>query len=331
MRFFVAVNRVEEIGPRQTTALLIAVMVRSGHEVYLLNINGLSATNSGSCIRMIAHSVQVAAVADSAAVVARFAAANPDLSPNAVTTDDLILIRTNPGRDKRRMAAHSGLLELCRVAQAAGIKVVNDPRSLEFFASKASLVSIHPDCCPESLVSNNPSEIVEFVKSAPDDCVLKPTIGSRGENVVSLNGNTPDLESTVSRMTRFGGVIVQHFVHQTHPGDKRVILIGGDVLQVNGQYAGIERRAADGDFRANLHAGGSAHQLQLSAEELDSSRYAATLLNDNGIWLAGVDLIGSKIIEFNVFSTGGLFDAERFCNCDFSSEIVRRLLHVSKP
>ena len=90
--------------------------------------------------------------------------------------------------------------------------------------------------------------------------------------------------------------------------------------------AGIERRPAVDDFRANLHAGGSAHELTLSKRARSAAEYAARLLADHGIWLAGVDLIGDRIIEFNVFSTGGLYDSIQFSGVRFDDAIVEHLM-----
>ena len=79
-------------------------------------------------------------------------------------------------------------------------------------------------------------------------------------------------------------------------------------------------------MQINLHTGGTAHRDTLDDSARTTAEYAAKLLNDHGIWLAGVDLIGDKIIEFNVFSTGGLSSAEQFAGLNFSDAIVGELL-----
>ena len=121
-------------------------------------------------------------------------------------------------------------------------------------------------------------------------------------------------------------MVAQHFVHSEVPGDKRVVVVGGEILEQNGNVGGIHRRPAAGDFRANIHAGGTAHPLSLDEEERESVEHAARYLHQNGVWLAGIDLIGSKIIEFNVYSTGGLFDANQFSGLKFEDVIVAGLM-----
>ena len=73
-------------------------------------------------------------------------------------------------------------------------------------------------------------------------------------------------------------------------------------------------------------SGGSAEPLSLSTQERETIEHSASLLLQNGIVLAGIDLIGAKVIEFNVFSTGGIYDACHFAGFDFADKIVSELL-----
>ncbi len=67
------------------------------------------------------------------------------------------------------------------------------------------------------------------------------------------------------------------------------------------------------------------HCVQSSEADPSRTRCHACSRNDSGIQLAGIDLIGNKVIEFNVFSTGGLYDANQFAGLDFADLIVRAL------
>jgi glutathione synthase len=66
--------------------------------------------------------------------------------------------------------------------------------------------------------------------------------------------------------------------------------------------------------------------LQLSSQQREAVEHAAAILYADGIRLAGIDLIGTKVIEFNVFSTGGLYDASQFAGQDFAKRIIDRLV-----
>ncbi len=327
MRIFVVVNRVHEIGFRQTTALLIAAMVRQNHEVWLLNVDAFSIAALASRPVAFVRAIKLPPSSDcQSEQVESFVKSEAASSIEHLATGDLVMIRTNPGRDIARTQVHESFLHLCAVAKATGIRIVNSPENLRYFASKSSLVSVDPPFRPAMIVTSDFQQVIDFVNDAPADCVAKPLFGSRGENVIRVSKSDSDiaekLESTFGSTT----LVVQQFVNADHPGDKRVVVVGGEILEVNGNIAGIERRPASDDFRANLHAGGSAHQLTLSDGAMATTKYAAKLLNENGIWLAGVDLIGDKIIEFNVFSTGGLYDSIKFSGVPFDELIVERLL-----
>ena len=333
MRIFVCVNQVDEIGYRQTTALLIAAFVRLGHAVSLAGVEDFSVDSSHAesdssdrTTRFVVECSTLPTTNDcSSEVVDDFSKSKAALTSQTMEIGDMILIRTNPGRDTDRAAAHDSFLDLCRAAQANGIKVVNDPSHLKYFASKASLAATDAKYCPPMIVSNRSDLIADFVRRSNTNCVIKPLVGSRGQNVIRVHHDDEGLESLIESTFKSVGIVAQHFVAADHPGDKRVVVLCGEVLEIDGHLAGIERRPAPDDFRANLHAGGTAHPLKLSDSAREAAEYSAKLLMKHGIWLAGVDLIGDKVIEFNVFSTGGLFDAESYSGVNFSDAIAKRI------
>ena len=340
MRVFVFVNDLQEIGFRQTTALLIASLHRQGHEVFLANVSGLSVSgcctsvqpkssreeqNSNPTFLAMSIRLKLNSTGVTSQHVANFACQTQDshFAVVEITSQDLIFIRTNPGRDLANRNQHEIFLEVCQVASYSGIQVINDPAKLNFFASKAAVLLMPSEYRPEMLVTQNLESVLGFVKNANRPCVVKPLLGSRGEDVIRLDGSA----NSERELGRFKDrtIVVQHFVDSDEPGDKRVVVFGGKILEHEGHLAGIHRVPAEGDFRANLHAGGSAKPLSLSKDQRLAISTAVSILQDAGIYLAGVDLIGTKVIEFNVFSTGGLYDANQFSNLDFSDMVVAEL------
>jgi glutathione synthase len=327
MRIFVAVNRIEEIGRSQTTALLIAALMRRGCEVHLADVDAFSFQGGLDCNWHVVNAVRVALSppCDSGAVEA-FARSRPGPESREMEPGDMILIRTNPGRDQVRSAVHDTFLYFCRSAQATGIRVVNDPTNLRFLASKASLGLVDPAYRPMMIVSHDAERVADFVSQSQVDCVIKPLVGSRGQNVILVRPDQTGLGELIRSTFGERGVVAQHFVHDDHPGDKRVVVVGGQILQLAGHLGGIQRQPPAGDFRGNLHVGGTPLRLTLDDAARQTAEYASQLLMEYGIWLAGVDLIGHKIIEFNVFSTGGLYFAEQDSGLSFSDEIIAQLL-----
>ncbi len=327
MRVIVVVNRVKEIGFRQTTALLAAGLANRGCEVFLADVDGLVA-NCGN--REPAYEVDAVPVppdlkSDSNLIESIAHHSNQPV-PLRLAPGDLILIRTNPGRDLSRIRAQGTFLDICRSARQHGIRVLNDPAHLNYFASKASLAVVDPAHRPPMIISQRHQPILAFVENANCECVIKPLVGSRGRDVIRVSRATAKLGELLAATYGKKGLVAQHFVSSDDPGDKRVVVVDGEILESGGVWGGIERRPAAGDFRGNLHAGGSARPLELTDSQRQAAKYAAELLNAHGIWLAGVDLVGDKIIEFNVFSTGGLFDAIQFSGIDFAGLVIDRLL-----
>lgn len=326
MRVFVALNQVAEVGFRQTTGLLIAALVRQNHEVWLADVNAFSIAAYDGPANIIANAFRLPFSADcSSQLVDAFTKSKTATSRQTIAPGDAILIRTNPGRDVMRSQLHESFLHLCVAAQSSGVRVINSPGHLRYFASKSSLVDVDAPFRPAMVVTSDVRQIQEFVNQAPADCVVKPLFGSRGENVIRVSKSNTNLAESIESTFGATTLVVQQFVNADHVGDKRVVVFAGQVLEINGHLAGIERHPACNDFRANLHAGGSAHPLTLPDSARAAAEYAARLLNDHGILLAGVDLIGDRIIEFNVFSTGGLYDSIQFSGVRFDDAIVERL------
>lgn len=332
MRCFLFVNQVSEIGFRQTTALLAAALNRRSVKVVLADFTALSARSQSGKMATNGFTVSGYLLPDNAATsqqVADFASHTNALDSYSVAPTDCLLIRTNPGRDIARQNLHRSFLDLASFAEVQGIAVINSPTHLFRFASKASLLLVDPQHRPDMTVTRKVSEAVAFINDAPCDCVVKPLLGSRGANVIRVSRNTANLSGNLRET--FGGdqIIAQHFVEASHAGDRRIVVLDGDILECPTGIAGIERHPAENDFRANLHAGGTAHPLKLTAEDRAAATHAAQLLLRHEIRLAGIDLIGGKIIELNVFSTGGIYDANCFAECDFTDTIASR--YLEKP
>lgn len=141
MRVFVFVNRVQEIGGRQTTALLIAALHRLRHEVLLANVDDLSvftsseyrpeaqandsAANQSFLAKTIRLKIPTAMFTSQHVEDFVHTAEEAKFETTKIQPDDVILIRTNPGRDLERSAKHAAFLEICQLANASGVRVIN--------------------------------------------------------------------------------------------------------------------------------------------------------------------------------------------------------------
>lgn len=327
MRVTVVINRFTELVARQTTTMLIRELVLAGHDVGVSEVADIAQDHGPQVQTTPVIPIAKAIATSTQAIADAIANGASQTTVWEIRSRDLIFIRTSPGRDTARLAVHERFLTLAQRAEQSGhVRVINSPSQLWRMASKDSIQELDQQYYPQTVIAQNRGAVSQAVKrSSP--CIIKPLIGSRGDGIMKVDG--PRLNSQqaaqVDALLAKGAVLVQEFVDVEEAGDIRVVVVGGSVLQLNGKVAAIRRVPAEGDFRGNLHAGGTAWPVNLTASQMEVANAAADLLHRQGIWLAGVDLVGNKVIELNVFSTGGLHDAERFTGEKFSSEIVRRL------
>ena len=148
--------------------------------------------------------------------------------------------------------------------------------------------------------------------------IIKLLEGTQGVGVVFAETRKA-AESVIAAFRLLdANILVQRFVAEAGGADVRVFVVDGKVV------AAMERIAAEGEFRANLHRGGKARAVELSDNEIESSIAATHTL---GLDVAGVDLLrsseGPLIIEVN--ASPGLEGIERASGVDVASTIIRFL------
>jgi ribosomal protein S6--L-glutamate ligase len=158
--------------------------------------------------------------------------------------------------------------------------------------------------------------LIETVGGPP--LVVKLVEGTQGIGVV-LAETRKAAESVISAMRQLdANLLVQEFIAEAAGSDLRAIVIGGKVV------AAMRRQGPPGDFRSNLHRGGSAEKVKLTPEERAIAvRAAATL----GLTVAGVDMLrsnhGALVLEVN--SSPGLEGIEKATGVDVAGAIVEHV------
>ena len=154
--------------------------------------------------------------------------------------------------------------------------------------------------------------------------VIKLLEGTQGIGVIL--GETRS--SAKSVIEAFNGVqiniLVQEFIKEAGGSDIRCFVIGGKVI------AAMKRQGAEGDFRSNLHRGGSAMRVKITPEERSTAVRAARTL---GLNVAGVDMLrsnhGPVIMEVN--SSPGLEGVEKATGIDIAGKIIEFIETNAKP
>ncbi|GAB4570781.1 MAG: 30S ribosomal protein S6--L-glutamate ligase [Rhodothalassiaceae bacterium] len=165
-------------------------------------------------------------------------------------------------------------------------------------------------------------DLIEMMGGPP--LVIKLVEGTQGVGVVL--GDT--MAAAKSMINAFAGldanILVQEFIGEAEGEDIRCLVIGGKVV------AAMRRKGPEGDFRSNLHRGGSASNVRISPEERATAVSAAKAM---GLNVCGVDMLRSKrgplVMEVN--SSPGLEGIETITGIDIASKIIEFIERHAAP
>jgi glutathione synthase len=184
--------------------------------------------------------------------------------------------------------------------------VVNDPFWVRNYPEKL-LVLRFPQLTPPTAIARDLATIRAF-KARHGDVILKPLYGNGGAGVFRLDAqdrNLASLHELFSGINR-EPLIVQKFLPAVSAGDKRVILVDGEPI------GAINRVPQAGETRSNMHVGGRAEKVGLTARDLEICAAIGPVLREHGQIFVGIDVIGDYLTEINVTSPTGLQELERF-------------------
>ena len=155
-----------------------------------------------------------------------------------------------------------------------------------------------PDFIPPTLVTRELSAVEEFHRQHRD-IVIKPLDGMGGMGVFRVGADGLNLASIVETLGENGArtLMVQRFLPEITQGDKRVLLIGGEVVPF-----ALARIPQGTEIRGNLAAGGKGLAMPLTEAEKRVADKLAPILHQRGLFLVGLDLIGGYLTEINVTS-----------------------------
>ncbi|MBE0511346.1 MAG: 30S ribosomal protein S6--L-glutamate ligase [Chromatiales bacterium] len=168
----------------------------------------------------------------------------------------------------------------------------------------------------------NTKELIQLVGGAP--LVVKLLEGTQGKGVV-LAETVKAAESVIDAFRELGAnFLVQAFIKEANGSDVRCLVVGNKVV------AAMERKAKEGEFRSNLHRGGTASITRLTPQERATAVRAAKTM---GLSVAGVDLLrsanGPLVMEVN--SSPGLEGIETSTGKDVASMIIKYIEENAKP
>ena len=240
---------------------------------------------------------------------------------------DVLMLRNDPSIDAQHApwAMETGIL-FGREAARRGVIVLNDPDSLGRAANKLYFQNFPVAARAETLITRHGDDIKAFARAHRGHIILKPLQGSGGTGVFKVDsGNSTNLNQMIEAIARDGYVIAQAYVPAAKKGDIRLFLMNGRPLQLDGKYAALRRVAAKDDIRSNIHAGAKAAAVEIGDTELAVAELIRPKLLSDGMFLVGVDIVGDKILEVNVFSPGNLESCSKLAGVDFTVPVLEAI------
>ena len=285
-----------------TFALMLAAQTR-GHRLFHYTADALN--YSAGRVWTRAHPVTVQPVPGN-----HFSfggAEDLDLGSDA----DVVLMRQDPPFDLGYITA-THLLE--RIADRT--VVVNDPVSVRNAPEKVFVLD-YQQFMPPTLVTRSLDEARAFL-AAHGEIVVKPLHGNGGKAIFKVGRDGANLSSLVEVFnTAYREPhMVQAFLPGVAEGDKRIVLVDGEVA------GAVNRIPGEGEIRSNLAVGGKAAKTDLTAKEREICAVLGPELKKRGLIFVGIDVIGGEwLTEINVTSPTGIVAIDRFNGTDTPARI----------
>jgi glutathione synthase len=240
---------------------------------------------------------------------------------------DVLMLRSDPAQDQNhRSWAQSAGIMFGRAALQHGVIVLNDPNGLAKAMNKMYFQLFPEEVRPKTLITRDRGEIKEFAKEHSQGVVIKPLQGSGGQGVFRIRqDDLGNLNQAIEAVSRDGYVVAQEYLPAASEGDTRLFVMNGQPLRYKGKYAAFRRIRTGDDIRSNIHAGGEKAQAIVDAQMLRIAEIVRPKLVEDGMFLAGLDIVGDKLMEINVFSPGGLGSARSFEGVNFAHAVIEAL------
>ncbi|EQB03226.1 glutathione synthase [Sphingobium baderi] len=224
---------------------------------------------------------------------------------------DVVLMRQDPPFDLSYITA-THLLERVQ----AETLVVNDPAAVRDAPEKLFVLD-YARFMPPTMITRDLDEVKSFL-AEHGEIVVKPLYGNAGNAVFHVGQSGANLSALVElfKSSWVEPFMVQAFIPGVAKGDKRIVLVDGDVA------GAVNRIPGAGEIRSNLAVGGSAAKTQLTEKEEEICAALGPELKRRGLLFVGIDVIGGEwLTEINVTSPTGIVSIDAFNGTDTGAMI----------
>jgi glutathione synthase len=219
---------------------------------------------------------------------------------------DVVLMRQDPPFDLGYITA-THLLERIQ----GETLVVNDPGSVRNAPEKLWVLDF-AEFMPPTMITRSLGAARHFL-AEHGDVVIKPLHGFAGGSVFRIGSDGQNLASLIELFNRTYREphIIQKFIPEIADGDKRIVLVDGEVA------GAVNRVPGAGEIRSNLAVGGKAAKTELTPGEREICAALGPELKQRGLLFVGIDVIGGRwLTEINVTSPTGIVAIDKFNGTD---------------
>lgn len=322
MKIGIVVNDVDTERPTAATTVIARAMARAGHAVYMIGVGELTYHSDGRISALGRKAPRDGAESQDAFIAA---IQQEDWPRTTIQTGDLdvLYLRYNPVEElaNRPWEVDAGIV-FGQMAVLHGVIVLSHPYTLSYAVNKMYLEQFPESVRPRSIITRSFEEVRRFYEEQDRRIVLKPVRGYGGQDVYLLDRDDTNMKQIVGSLARSSYIIAQEYLPAARDGDIRLFLFNGKPLVVDGKYAALRRVNAEGDFRSNMTAGGKPAKAEITPRIVEIAEAVRPRLVADGIFDAGIDIVGDKLVEINAISAGGLNAAGRLEGVDFGPAVV---------
>jgi len=232
---------------------------------------------------------------------------------------DIVLIRQDPPFDMDYITT-TYILEYL----PENVLIANNPSSIRNYSEKL-IPKLFPSISHSSIICSDFNLAKDFINSH-EKIVIKPLYGFAGGDVACFDiGDSKALDYFDLILEKSKApVILQKFIPNIIKGDKRILLLDGEII------GALNRLPASGSIKANTAAGGSAEKTDITERDLEIGSILSSFLKEKEILLAGIDVIDGYLNEVNITSPTGVGLINKLYNVQLEEKIVDCLISKSK-
>jgi glutathione synthase len=288
---------------KDTTFVLMLEAQQRGHEIYFLELDDLYIR--GGSVHGQYRRLQLRRATPHYGL--------GDFATGAMEDFDSVWMRKDPPFDlKFFFATH--LLSLIDPRKCF---VMNHPKGLREANEKLYALRF-PEQIPQTLVSSSMGRLKAFMAELGGEMIIKPLDGCGGSGVFYLNDQDRNTNSILEAATDNGRRLVmgQRYLPEIRQGDKRIIVLNGEPL------GAVLRVPLEFETRGNIHVGGTCVKTEVTERDREICAALAPLLRADGLYFAGLDVIGNFLTEVNVTSPTGIQEINALDHARLESKVV---------